>query len=107
MKHILYLITGKEPEDSLSVRNVEQSFNRFPECWVKNAESCNNDVNGMKKTRTANKEENMQRRHPKERGILLILRRMWVLKRGLKLYPLKPVLNSICTIQTETLQKLK
>ena len=37
MKHILYLITGKEPEDSLSVRNAEQSFNRFPECWVRNA----------------------------------------------------------------------
>lgn len=34
MKHILYLITGKEPEDSLSVRNAEKSFNRFPECWV-------------------------------------------------------------------------
>ncbi|XP_068748657.1 uncharacterized protein [Montipora capricornis] len=34
MKHILYLITGKEPEDSVSVRNAEKSFNRFPECWI-------------------------------------------------------------------------
>lgn len=34
MKHILYLITGKEPEDSLSVRNAEKAFNRFQESWV-------------------------------------------------------------------------
>ena len=40
MKHILYLITGKEPEDSLSVRNAERAFNRFPECWVNSGEPC-------------------------------------------------------------------
>ena len=34
MKNILSLITGKESDDSVSVRNAEKAFNRFPECWV-------------------------------------------------------------------------
>ena len=34
MEHILSLITGKESDDSVSVRNAEKAFNRFPECWV-------------------------------------------------------------------------
>ena len=63
IKHILCLITGKEPEDSLSVKNAEQSFNRFAECWVRNAESCNNDVN------KENEDSQQARKHAKKASL--------------------------------------
>lgn len=34
VKHIIHLLIGKDPEDSIGVRNAEKKFDRFPGCWV-------------------------------------------------------------------------
>ncbi len=43
VKHILSLITGKESDDSVSVRNAEKAFNRFPECWIEGKDCHDSD----------------------------------------------------------------
>lgn len=48
MKHILSLITGKESDDSVSVRNAEKAFNRFPECWVEREDCKDTDLESDK-----------------------------------------------------------
>lgn len=48
MKHILSLITGKESDDSVCVRNAEKAFNRFPECWAESKVHTDNNLQSGK-----------------------------------------------------------